>query len=229
MKTGIQLLSEVAIAFGELRQEVVFVGGATLSFYVDSVARPETRTTLDVDCVVELASSSARLKLETTLERLGFRHDTSEGAPLCRWIIGDIPVDVMPTDERVLGFTNEWYKPGIANAKEIVLYSGITIRTFSLAFFLAAKIQALLNRGILDLRTSRDFEDVVFVVANNSLLLDEMQTDNREVTAFVSTQMAQLLRNQDLREAIAAHLPPGGPADSVDRITTQFIKLSKLQ
>ena len=66
-KTGIQLLHEVAIALEELREDVVFVGGATLSLYVDPVARPEARTTLDVDCVVELASNSDRIKLEASL------------------------------------------------------------------------------------------------------------------------------------------------------------------
>ncbi len=228
MKTGIQLLHEVASALKELREDVVFVGGATLSLYVDPVARPEARTTLDVDCVVELTSNSARIKLETSLERFGFRHDTSDGAPLCRWIVGDIPVNVMPTDEKVLGFSNVWYGPGIANARRTVLDSGVGIRIFSPAFFLASKIQALLNRGILDLRTSRDFEDVVFVVANNSLLLDQMRTDDREATAFVSTQIADLLRAQDIHEAIAAHVPTGGSSHSVDRITTQLIALSAL-
>jgi hypothetical protein len=39
-----------------------------------------------------------------------------QGAPICRWIYQDIKVDVMPTDENVLGFNNQWY-PGVFNVE----------------------------------------------------------------------------------------------------------------
>src|ERR1700730_9784238 len=34
--------------------------------------------------------------------------DHSEGAPICRWAHDDLRFDVMPTDERILGFSNRW-------------------------------------------------------------------------------------------------------------------------
>ena len=44
------------------------------------------------------------------LRALGFREDISEGAPRCRWLIDGMELDVMPVDEKVLGFTNRWYR-----------------------------------------------------------------------------------------------------------------------
>lgn len=41
------------------------------------------------------------------LRALGFREDQREGAPLCRWLVEDLVVDVMPARERVLGFTTD--------------------------------------------------------------------------------------------------------------------------
>jgi len=40
------------------------------------------------------------------LKNAGFREDTREGAPMCRWVKEDTVLDVMPPDEKVLGFTN---------------------------------------------------------------------------------------------------------------------------
>jgi len=42
----------------------------------------EIRRTLDVDCVIELRSKTAHIKLEEDLRALGFANDTSKGAPI---------------------------------------------------------------------------------------------------------------------------------------------------
>jgi hypothetical protein len=44
------------------------------------------------------------------LRALGFLEDTSEGAPLCRWVHSGTILDVMPLDEKILGFSNRWYR-----------------------------------------------------------------------------------------------------------------------
>jgi hypothetical protein len=41
------------------------------------------------------------------LRSLGFEEDVSEDAPVCRWRIGGIALDVMPTDAEILGFSNK--------------------------------------------------------------------------------------------------------------------------
>lgn len=104
--TNIVMLQTVANGLGELKDEMVFVGGAVAELYADNPAASEMRPTLDVDCVIEIRSRLQFARSEENLRSSGFKNDTSEGAPICRWIYKDIKVDVMPTDSAVLGFSN---------------------------------------------------------------------------------------------------------------------------
>ncbi|MEK6816068.1 MAG: hypothetical protein AABY09_00515, partial [Nanoarchaeota archaeon] len=70
---------------------------------------PDVRPTIDVDVIIDVLSRYKYSEIEKTLRSLGFKHDTSEGAPLCRWVVDGMKVDVMPTDGNILGFTNDWY------------------------------------------------------------------------------------------------------------------------
>ena len=69
-----------------------------------------------------------RLRLYHALEKRfaarGFVRDMSPDAPICRWRLGEVEVDLMPTDERVLGFANRWYPLAIASASFVSLPSG---------------------------------------------------------------------------------------------------------
>jgi hypothetical protein len=51
---NIDMIEIVAAGLRELCDQVVFVGGATTSFYIDDPASAEMRPTDDVDCVVEI-------------------------------------------------------------------------------------------------------------------------------------------------------------------------------
>jgi hypothetical protein len=55
---NILMLQEVARGLAELREDVVFVGGATTALYIDDEAAPPTTPSDDVDFVVEVASRS---------------------------------------------------------------------------------------------------------------------------------------------------------------------------
>ena len=54
-QTNITRIRSVSNALGDLRDKVVFVGGATVSLYADRIAL-EVRPTDDVDIVVEIAT-----------------------------------------------------------------------------------------------------------------------------------------------------------------------------
>src|SRR6056297_2614613 len=110
---NISMLQTVANGLGDLKDNMVFVGGAVAELYASNPELSNIRPTLDVDCVIELRSKAAHAKLENDLRALGFINDTSEGAPICRWVYQDILVDVMPSDSDVLGFSNKWYFEGI--------------------------------------------------------------------------------------------------------------------
>src|SRR5688500_17790831 len=96
----------VAQRLGDLRREVVFVGGAILGLLLDDVGAAGVRPTDDLDIIVDAGSRVAYDELSAKLRRLGFQPDMSEDAPLCRWQIDDVIVDVMPLSEDILGFTN---------------------------------------------------------------------------------------------------------------------------
>lgn len=52
----------------------------------------------------------------------------------------------MPTDERILGFSNRWYKPAMENAQSVQLASNLTIRVVTAPLFLGTKLEAFKGR-----------------------------------------------------------------------------------
>lgn len=54
---NILMLQTVANGLGELRDEMVFVGGAVAELYADNPAASEIRPTIDADCVIENAGN----------------------------------------------------------------------------------------------------------------------------------------------------------------------------
>jgi len=106
---NLQLLGDVASRLTPLLQDLVFVGGCTTELLITDEAAVPVRTTKDVDAVMALGSYDAYIKVAEQLRGLGFTEDQSEGAPMCRWRAGELILDVMPDDERALGFTNRWY------------------------------------------------------------------------------------------------------------------------
>jgi len=124
------VLVSVAGQIQPLLDEVVFVGGQVAELLVTDPGATRVRPTTDVDIVVETSSRSRYHDIEERLRELGFSHDTREGAPVCRWLTpeGGYALDVMPTDEAVLGFTNRWYEMALALAEPFGLGEGTVIR-----------------------------------------------------------------------------------------------------
>ncbi len=80
----------VVKGFGELVKDLVFIGGAVAELYADLPVPEEIRTTEDVDVVVKIVSRASFNRFEESLRELGFKNDTSQGAPICRWIYNSI-------------------------------------------------------------------------------------------------------------------------------------------
>lgn len=206
MTHNIEMLEVVAEGLGELLDEVVYVGGATVTLYITDPAAPESRPTNDVDLVFEISSRLEYSRLEERLRALGFVHDTSEGAPLCRWIFRGIRVDAMPTDPAILGFANRWYRNALSKSTTHTLPSGRTIHILTPPYFLATKLEALTARGGTDIRLSPDFEDVVYLLDSRRELSQEVGVSDSDVRTYTQTALADLLRNPSLPEAIEAAL-----------------------
>jgi predicted nucleotidyltransferase len=151
-------LEIVAGGLKDLLDETVFVGGATIILYLpESLPDSQARPTDDVDCVVEISSRTEYAKLEKKLRTLGFKNVMDSGAPVCRWTYSGVTVDMMPTDPKILGFSNRWYKPGVEKAVKVSLPAGDEISIFTVPYFLASKVEAFLGRGKRDFYGSRDF------------------------------------------------------------------------
>jgi hypothetical protein len=96
-------LRAVASRLGPLRKEVVFVGGMIRGLLISDPGASGSRPTDDIDVVAEVGSRAEYYELAERLQALGFVPDRRERAPLCRWLIDGLTVDVMPDHENVLG------------------------------------------------------------------------------------------------------------------------------
>src|SRR3989339_274836 len=216
--TDIIMLQTVANGLGELKDEMVFVGGAVAELYADNQAASEIRPTLDVDCVIEIRSRLQFAKMEENLRARGFKNDTSTGAPICRWIYKDIKVDVMPTDSDVLGFSNRWYEEGIGTKVQKALHDGTEIFVFPAEYYLAAKFEAHNSRGGNDLRQSHDFEDIIYILDNCSDIVEHISASNPSVKEYLKSECQKLLDNPNITEGIESALPYGSGDEGTDII-----------
>jgi hypothetical protein len=95
---NIEILEMAAARLGELRDELVFLGGCATGLLISDAGAPPMRMTRDVDVIAEVASLSEYHGLSVRLRRKGFSEDLSDNAPICRWVAGAVILDVMPTD-----------------------------------------------------------------------------------------------------------------------------------
>jgi predicted nucleotidyltransferase len=209
------MLQTVANGLGELKDEMVFVGGAVAELYADNPAASEIRPTIDVDCIIEISSRLEFAKLEENLRARGFKNDT---AIICRWIYKDIKVDVMPTDSDVLGFSNRWYEDGIKIKIQKTLPDGTDVFVFPPEYYLAAKFEAHNSRGGNDLRQSHDFEDIIYILDNCSDIVDNISASNQSVKEYLKSECQKLLENPNITEGIETALPYGSGDEGTDII-----------
>lgn len=210
--TNVVRIKAVANALADLKEKVVFVGGATISLYPD---RPvfEVRPTDDVDVIIEILNYNNRAKLEEKLRKIGFSHDLESGI-VCRYKIQGIIVDIMPTDDPSIGFTNIWYPEGFKKAVDYEIDSGDIIKILSAPYFVATKLEAHKSRGENDGRFSQDFEDIIYVFENRETIWEEMNSSNETVKKYLQSEFQILLENPNLFEWIDAHVERGSPPAS---------------
>jgi hypothetical protein len=198
-------LKGVYNALGALRDAVVFVGGATVSLYTDFPGQAEVRPTEDIDVLIEIASYGEYVKIHEKLMELGFYPDP-ESRVICRYKYQGLIVDVMATDEAVLGFSNKWYKEGFANLIKCRIDERTEINIFSAPYFIASKIEAFKGRGNNDGRLSQDFEDIVTLLDNRKAIWSEIEGTTDNLNRYLIVEFSALLYNPYLEEWITAHL-----------------------
>jgi predicted nucleotidyltransferase len=224
---NLAILSHVAAAIGDLRETLVFVGGCATGLLVTDVRAQPIRATIDVDLVAHVVSREEYRALEARFEALGFTHDLSADAPICRWRNGAIAVDLMPTDEQILGFNNRWYPLAVETAQPLTLPNGLTIKLIAAPAFIATKLEAFKGRGAGDFLASHDMEDIVTVVDGRATLAEEIALSPPELRAYLAFEFGALLANRAFVDSLSGHLPgdPGSQA-RLPRLRTRLRNLA---
>jgi hypothetical protein len=207
---SIDLLERGARALGDLLDEVVFVGGATLVLWISDPGAPPPRPTRDVDVVVEIISRPALHRFEKRMRAVGFREDV-HGGLTCRWRHRDdaeLILDAMPTRAELLGFGNRWQAEAVPHAWRRTLPSGAEIRAASPAHLLASKLEAFNGRGRDDMLMSRDLDDIVSLLDGRPELVGEVAAAPANVRGFLSEGFRRLLADADFRDALLGLVRP---------------------
>lgn len=224
---NVAMMEIVAERLGnDLRDEFVFIGGAVTGLLITDPGQPSIRPTEDVDLIVHAAVRADYQKIEEGLRKRGFANDHSLDAPICRWRVGSVTVDVMPTLEEVLGFTNRWYPLALTTAMPARLPSGMTIRLVSAPAFLATKFVAFADRGKSDYLFSHDLGDLIAVIDGRDELIAECMQCAAELRAFLREKTHALLGTQAFLDALPGHLP--GDTASQARLPDLIAKLQSI-
>ena len=184
------------------------MGGCTTALLITDPGAAEVRSTFDVDAIAEINSYAEYTAFSERLRELGFVEDQGEGAPICRWVHGKNRLDVMPTDERILGFSNRWYKTAMKDAQDVLLQDGLVIRVVTAPFFLATKLEAFKGRGGSDYFASHDLEDVIAVIDGRPELLDEVRQAPNQLRSYIAGEVQMLIEEPEFVEVLPGYLLP---------------------
>ena len=201
------LFESVVHLLAPVLDELVFVGGCTTGLFIADPAAGGIRPTKDVDAIVDVTSYAKYAALSERLRALGLAEDTTPGAPLCRWRRDDLIVDIMPVDERVLGFGNRWYPAAIETAQRFDI-AGHDVRVVTPALFIATKLEAFHGRGGGDIVASHDLEDIIAVVDGRPEIVSEVAAASADVRRYIASELRALLDNRDFTEALGGFLLP---------------------
>lgn len=190
-------LRHIAEALGELREQLVFVGGAVAGLLVTDPLADPVRATRDVDAVVN-ASRALFHRIEDQVAERGFARDVSSDV-ICRWVhkASGVLFDLMPVQPEVLGFSNRWYPYAVETAVPVDLGDGLTVRLVSAVAFVATKLEAFAGRGGGDFLSSHDLEDVLNIVDGREELAEELAAAPAQLRQAVAAAFKPLLSNQD--------------------------------
>lgn len=224
---NLAMLQTVAQGLLTAKIDAIFVGGVIIELYITDPAAPALRPTEDVDCVIP-AGIAAYSKLEEKLTAAGFRHATEEGAPACRWKFKNITVDIMPTDEKVLGFANLWYDKGAKSAVILQLPDGPAIRIFPLAYLLASKFEAFNNRGSKDWYGSKDLEDIIALLDGVLDIEQTLAAAPAEVRKFLGQQFSILSGYPEINNILGGFIPGSEGSGRAARCLAMIIRLKQL-
>lgn len=221
---NLSLVAQVAEGLKELREKMVFIGGAIISLYTDDPAADEIRPTTDIDMTINLANYAEWAKMQERLAELSFYPDP-EGRSICSYKFEKIAIDIMPADDSSIGVSNRWYKPGFKYLQQIELPEGISINILPAPYFLATKLEAFKDRGGNDFYGSHDFEDIIYLLDNRTTIVEEILAADEDVKQYIKQELILIKNHPQAGEILTMHIHP---LVREDRLPIMMEKMNEL-
>ncbi|RTY98871.1 hypothetical protein EKL98_15625 [Flavobacterium bomense] len=204
---NLALVAQVAKGLEELREKMVFIGGAVISLYTDDPAAEEIRPTSDIDMTINLANYNEWAQMQERLAELKFYPDP-EGHSICSYKYDKIAVDIIPAEDSSIGISNIWYKPGFKYLQQIDLPEGVNINILPSPYFLATKLEAFKDRGANDFYGSHDYEDIIYLLDNRTSIVEEILAAHEDVRTYIKQEINGIKKHPQANEILAMHIHP---------------------
>lgn len=219
---NLTLLLGMAQALGPLCDRLVFVGGCATGLLLNNTRLLDVRPTEDVDAIVEVASLVGYLAVANELKERGFKQTMVDDTPPYRWYWERMQLDLMPVDERILGFANRWYRAGFDAAVSTEVADGMVLRHLSAPHFLATKFEAFKDRGKNDVYASHDLEDILTVIEGRTELAQELLASDANVRSHVAANLEKLLADAEFNNALP------GLLSQADRVPIVLARMQQI-
>lgn len=212
----LELLEAAAEALGDLSDEVVFIGAATIPLWITDLAASTGIETVDVDVVVEVSTRGEYEQFGQRLREHGFSED-SNSPVIVRWKHAgkQVSLDAIPTSGKVFGFSNRWISESFAHFVRVDLPSNVSIQAASPTFLIATKLEAFGSRRAGDFYGSKDFHDIVTLVDGRIEIVDDVRTASDELGEFVADAIREMANDSNFAIGVEAQL--GFGPDVVER------------
>jgi hypothetical protein len=120
----------------------------------------------------------------------------------------------MPLDQKILGFSNRWYREAMDDSAVLMLEPSLKIRSITAPFFLATKLEAFKGRGRRDYFGSHDLEDLLSVVDGRPELLQEVRAASEDLRGYLALELDALQQDSRFIDALPGHLLPDAASQS---------------
>ncbi len=196
-------LRAVAAKLDPLGVNYAFTGGAVVNLLLDDPEMAPARPTKDVDVIVEILSEDSYAGIENALRNSGFKNDIA--GPLCRWRLGKLVVDIMPTRGVRYGLNTQWFAEALQTSVTVE-YAHTKLRVVSPIGLLATKYLTFTERGNGDFHASHDLEDFITVIDGRDEIVAEVNTSEKDFREYLIHGVRTLMNEPEFLEALPGFL-----------------------